>query len=48
MKVAASITQEAQFSLSMINEDTQLVFLDEWSDRTLASDMAKVASWSRP
>ena len=43
MKFVASITQEAQFSLSMINEDTQLVFLDKWSDRTLASDMAKVA-----
>ena len=42
MKFVASITQEAQFSLSIINEDTQLVFLDEWSDRTLASDMAKV------
>ena len=42
IKFVASITQEAQFSLSMINEDTQLVFLDEWSDRTLASDMAKV------
>ena len=42
LKFVASITQEAQFSLSMINEDTQLVFLDEWSGRTLASDMAKV------
>ena len=42
MKFVASITQEAQCSLSMINEETQLVFLDEWSDRTLASDMAKV------
>ena len=42
MKFVASITQEAQFSLPMINEDTQLVFLDEWSDRTHASDMAKV------
>ena len=32
MKFVASITHEAQFSLSMINEeDTQLVFLDEWS-----------------
>ena len=26
MKFVASITQEAQFSLSIINEDTQLVF----------------------
>ena len=26
----------------MINKDTQLVFLGEWSDRTRASDMAKV------
>ena len=42
MKFVASVTQEAQFSLSMINEDTLLAFLDEWSHRTLASDMAKV------
>ena len=42
MKFVASITQEAQFLLSMINENTQLVFLDEWSDRTLEADMAKV------
>ena len=42
MKFVASITQEAQFSPSMMNEDAQLVFLDEWSDRTFASDMAKV------
>ena len=42
MKFVASITQEAQFSLSMINDDTQLVFLDEWPDRTLVSHIAKV------
>ena len=44
MKFVASVTQEAQFSLSMINEDTLLVFLDEWSHRTLTSDMAKGGS----
>ena len=37
----ASITSERQFSASMINDDTELVFLDEWSANTLASDMAK-------
>ena len=41
-EIVACITQEAQFPLSITNEDTQSVFLDEWSDRTLASDMAKV------
>ena len=40
-KFIASITQENQFSAAMINEDTQLVFLDEWSSNTLQSDMAK-------
>ena len=38
----ASITQEKQFSTSMIKQDTQTVFLDEWSENSLQSDMAKV------
>ena len=37
----ASITQECQFAASMIEESTQLVILDEWSENTLHSDMAK-------
>ena len=45
IKFVAYITQEAQFLLSMINADTQLVFLDEWSDRTLAFHMAKASRW---
>ena len=41
MKCIASITNEKQFSAAMINDETQLVFLDEWSETTLQSDMAK-------
>ena len=38
-KFIASITQENQFSCAMIDEDTQIIFLDEWAERTLQSDM---------
>ena len=41
MSQVASITQERQFAASMIEENTQLVILDEWSESTLQSDMAK-------
>ena len=41
-KFIASITQENQFSCAMIGEDTQIIFLDEWAERTLQSDMAKL------
>ena len=41
MSQVASITQERQFAASMIEESTQLVILDEWSENTLQSDMAK-------
>ena len=41
MKFIASITNEKQFSSAMISDETQLVFLDEWSETTLQSDMAK-------
>ena len=37
----ASITPERQFSASMIDDETQLVFVDEWSESTLESDLAK-------
>ena len=37
----ASITKEKQFSAAMIDEDTQLVFVDEWSRTTLDTDLAK-------
>ena len=37
----ASITQERQFAVSLIEESTQLVILDELSENTLQSDMAK-------
>ena len=38
----ASITKEKTFSTAMINADTQLVFLDEWSPDHLQSDTAKL------
>ena len=38
----ASITKEKAFSTAMINSDTQLVFLDEWSPEHLQSDTAKL------
>ena len=41
MTDVASITQERQFAAAMIKEHTQLVVLDEWSEYTLQSDMAK-------
>ena len=41
-KFIGSITQENQFSCAMINEDTQISFLDEWAERTLQSDMTNL------
>ena len=41
-KFIASITQENQFSCAMIDEDTQTIFLDEWAERTLQSDMTRL------
>ena len=38
----ASITKERTFSTAMINSDTQLVFLDEWSPDHLQSDTSKL------
>ena len=38
----AAITQEKQFSAVMMNEKTELVFLDEWSENTLQADLVKV------
>ena len=37
----ASIMPERQFSASMIDDKTQLVFVDEWSESTLESDLTK-------
>ena len=36
-----SITKEKQFSAAMINDDTQIVLLGEWSENTLQADLAK-------
>ena len=41
MTDVASITQERHFAAAMIEEHTQLVVLDKWSEYTLQSDMAK-------
>ena len=41
MTDVASITQERQLAAAMIEEHTQLVVLDEWSEYTLQLDMAK-------
>ena len=41
IKSIASINNEKQFSTAMISDETQLVFLDKWSEITLQSDMAK-------
>ena len=38
----ASITKEKAFSTAMINADTQLVLLNEWSPDHLQSDTAKL------
>ena len=35
-------TQEKQFSAARMNEHTELVILDEWSENTLQADLAKV------
>ena len=42
LTIVAAITQEKQFSAAMMNEHTELVFLDEWSENTLQADLAKV------
>ena len=42
LRNVATITQEEQFSAAMMGEDTELVFLDEWSENTLQVDLAKI------
>ena len=37
-----SVTKEKTFGLSMVGEDTQLIFIDEWSENTL--DISNVTS----
>ena len=41
MERIATITEERQFSASMITEDTELTIVDEWSESTLRGDQAK-------
>ena len=51
MKFVASITQEAQFSLSMINEDTQCFWTNGQTEHlhlTWQRWCFKVVSWYRP
>ena len=42
LRNVATITQEKQFSAAMMGEDSELVFLDEWSENTLQADLAKI------
>ena len=44
----AAITQEKQFSAAMMNEHTELVFLDEWSENTLQANKSQLALKSGP
>ena len=37
----ATVNKENQFSFSMINEDTLLIFIDEWSSNFLDEDILK-------
>ena len=41
LRFVASITKEKQFSAAMINDDTRIVLLDEWSENTLQADLSK-------
>ena len=41
LRFVVSITKEKQFSAAMINDDTQIVLLDEWSENTLQADLAR-------
>lgn len=41
-RFVATISQENQFSLSQINEDTLLVYIDEWSSNLLDEDTMKL------
>ena len=42
LRNVATTTQEKQFSAAMMGEDTELVFLDEWSENILQADLAKI------
>ena len=45
----ASITKERQFSASMINNQTELVIIDDWSGQTVDTDLSSAcpALWDR-
>lgn len=38
----ATISREKVFGLSLLNEHTQLIFIDEFTDRLINNDQAKV------
>ena len=40
-KFVATVSKEGVFSLSQLNQDTQLVHIDEWSTETMCSDTVK-------
>ena len=37
----ASVTKEKSFGLSMVEEDTEIIFIDEWSENTMDVDNVK-------
>ena len=40
-KFVATVSKEGKFAISMINDATQLIFIDEWSQETMMSDTVK-------
>ena len=42
LRNVGAIAQEKQLSAAMMGEDTELVFLDDWSENTLQADLAKI------
>ena len=40
-KAIASVTREKQFAVHAINEETQVVFIDEWSSDSMCAEDAK-------
>ena len=38
----ATLSKEKVFGFSMLNDDTQFIFIDEWSADMFGSDMAKL------
>ena len=37
----AAISKEKEFGASMVKDDSELIFIDEWSKKTMDADLAK-------